>query len=67
MKKLIALLAVVAVAFAVQAGDAGAKDKAACEKAKSACPAAQAKKSCCPAAKDVAKKPVQSPKAGGQS
>jgi hypothetical protein len=61
MKKLIALLAVAAVALAAQAGDTG------CAKDKSACPASQAKKSCCPAGKDVAKKPVQSPKAGGQS
>jgi hypothetical protein len=67
MKKLIALLAVAAVALAAQAGDTG------CAKDKSACPAMQAKQSCCPAGKDgaknkdMAKKPVQSPKAGGQS
>ncbi len=75
MKKLILLLSVVAVAFALQAGDSTCpKDKAACDKAKTAscdkakagCPAsADAKKGCCPAsgvAKDTAKKPVKSPK-----
>jgi hypothetical protein len=68
MKKLIALLGVVAVAFAVQAGGSGCtKDQAACNKAQSTCTASQAKKSCPAGAKDVAKKPVQSPKAGGQS
>ncbi|MCX7865953.1 hypothetical protein [Limisphaera sp. VF-2] len=68
MKKLIALLGVVAVSFALQAGDTGCtKNQAACNKAQSACPASQAKKSCPAGAKDVAKKPVQSPKAGGQS
>lgn len=68
MKKLIALLGVVAVSFALQAGDSGCtKDQAACNKAQSACPASQAKKSGPAGAKDVAKKPVQSPKAGGQS
>ena len=79
MKKLVLLLSVVAVSFALQAGDSTCpKDKAACDKAKAAacdkakagCPAsAEAKKGCCPAgaAKETAKKPVQSPKAKGNS
>lgn len=78
MKKLILLFSVVAVAFALQAGDASCpKDKAACGKAKSAacdkakggCPSQAEAKGCCPsgAAKDTAKKPVKSPKDSSRS
>lgn len=79
MKKLVLLLSVIAVSFALQAGNAACpKDKAACgkakagtcEKAKAGCPAsAEAKKSCCPAgaAKETATKPLKSPKAKGNS
>ena len=83
MKKLVLLLSVLAVSFALQAG-AGIcpKDKAACDKAKAAacdkakagaCCAkakAEAAKGCCPgaaAAKETAKQPVKSPKAGKAS
>jgi hypothetical protein len=76
MKKLVLLLSVVAVSFALQAGDgACSKDKAACDKAKVAacdkvkvgtCTKATAEaKGCCPAAKqaqEAAKKPAPSPK-----
>lgn len=74
MKKLVLLLSVVAVSFALQAGDSACpKDKAACDKAKAAaCDKAKAAncekakgeaKGCCPAAKEAAKKPAPSPKA----
>ena len=76
MKKLVILLSVVAVSFALQAGDgACSKDKAACDKAKVAacdkvkvgtCTKATAEaKGCCPAAKKAeaaAKKQLASPK-----
>jgi hypothetical protein len=78
MKKLIILLSVVAVSFAVQAGEGCAKDKAACSKEKAAacdkakksdCTAKVAagkdcSKSACPAkANQTAdKKPLKSPK-----
>jgi len=76
MKKLVLLLSVVAVSFALQAGDgACSKDKAACDKSKAAacekvkvgtCTKATAEaKGCCPAGKkaeEAAKKPAPSPK-----
>lgn len=79
MKKLILLLSVMAVSFALQAGESTCpKDKtacdkskaAACEKAKSGCSASAEAKSCCPktgTAKETAKKPVKSPKYGKAS
>lgn len=78
MKKMIALFSVVAVAFALQAGEAAcSKDKAACDKKKAAgCPAKAEVKGCCPskgdcsakvAKADGAKKPVKSPKAAGEA
>ena len=78
MKKIVLLFSVVAVAFALQAGDACCpKDKAACNKGTAAacdkakgggCAKANAK-GCCPAgaAKDTAKKPIKSPKDSGAS
>ena len=77
MKKLVMLLSVVAVSYALQAGDgACSKNKAACDKSKAAaCEKAKAgtcdkatanAKGCCPAAKkaeEAAKKPAPSPKA----
>ena len=76
MKKLVLLLSVVAVSYALQAGDgACSKDKAACDKSKAAagekvktgtCDKATAEtKASCPSAKQAeaaAKKPVRSPK-----
>ena len=76
MTKLVLLLSVVAVSYALQAGDgACTKDKAACDKAKAAgcekakagtCDKAKAEaKGCCPAAKkaeEAAKQPAPSPK-----
>ena len=76
MKTIVLLLSVVAVAFALQAGDgACSKDKAACDKSKAAacekakagtCDKATAEaKGCCPAAKkaeEAAKKPAPTPK-----
>jgi hypothetical protein len=78
MKKLILLLSVMAVSFALQAGDSTCpKEKAACDKAKAACcdkaksgcPKGEAK-GCCPAKADKQasdKKPAQSPKAAGEA
>jgi hypothetical protein len=77
MKKLVLLLSVVALSYALQAGDSDCpKNKAACDKTKAAtcekvktgtCDKAKAEaKGCCPAAKKVeeaAKKPLASPKA----
>jgi hypothetical protein len=76
MKKLVVLLSVVAMSFALQAGDGDCPKKATCDKAKAAtcekakagkCDKAEAEaKGSCPAAKnaqDGAKKPVVSPKA----
>ena len=77
MKKLVLLLSVVAVSFALQAGDGDCPmKKAACDKAKAtgcekakagSCDKAEAEgKGCCPAAKkaqEAAKKPIPSPKA----
>lgn len=77
MKKLIILLSVVAVSFAVQAGEGCAKDKAACSKEKAAAcdkanksdcaKVAEAKgcsKGACPAkaSQTANKKPLKSPK-----
>ncbi|HSA12137.1 MAG TPA: hypothetical protein P5205_17380 [Candidatus Paceibacterota bacterium] len=77
MKKLVILLSVVAVSFALQAGDGTcSKDKTACNKSKTAtgekikvgtCNKGTAEaKGSCPASKkagEAASKPVQSPKA----
>lgn len=77
MKKLVSLLSVVAVSYALQAGDSAcSKNKTACDKSKAAASekvkvgvctktAAEAK-GCCPAGKTAqgaAKKPAPSPKA----
>jgi hypothetical protein len=68
MKKLVLLLSVVAVSYALQAGDgACSKDKAACEKSKGVAlekAKADGKESCAAGKKveETAKKPVASPK-----
>ena len=76
MRKLVLLLSVVAVSFALQAGDGDCpKNKAACDKSKpAACEKTKAgladkgkadTKACCPAANKAeaaAKKPVANPK-----